>query len=208
MYLSKLKQGKAETNVHYNTKIHIYHQLKQRLKSTKNPSKLKMKYVCNSKVKWGMEYPLWTCNNHRMLDLMDYRDVHVEYTVPSIGRFDIAVTGQTPDDLIGVVEVCHTSPMTPDKIARLNKDQIPWVEIKAEHFFYTDLIYKNEVIVPKWNPDIALPAIDSIFHQYHWTCSHCEKPGKIELLRVLSIVDIYKDTLVKGDRHITRKVQR
>ena len=49
-----------------------------------------------------------------------------------IGRYraDIGVLEQ--DEIVGVIEVCHTHKNEPDKVAYYNKKRIPYLEIKAQ----------------------------------------------------------------------------
>lgn len=83
---------------------------------------------------------------------------------------------------IGVIEVLSTSEMSSDKINQLDKNNIPYVEVKVTKNFYSGPL--------AWTPDKPLVAWRC---STKWICDECHSSlqSRLKFTKLCAVVDIY-----------------
>ncbi|PRP87577.1 hypothetical protein PROFUN_04604 [Planoprotostelium fungivorum] len=160
-----------------------------------------MESLCKGKKNVNL-LPAYTCTNFRKIEnfFSGWETVHTEHSITGIGRFDIALEraksvrpegitkkelkiiedGEKVKNLVGVIEVLHTSEMKEQKVAELNRHRIPWVEAKATPF-----------LEKEWNG--KKPLLSFRMSGGDWKCQHCSQleEKQASLRSIPFIVDIY-----------------
>jgi hypothetical protein len=137
----------------------------------------------------------------------------MEYSVPSVGRFDLALVSEssnTPDKINGILEVLVTSPMTDSKVEQLKKRSLKWAEVQASvDFFRDDSTSTPASLRPNsgWKHEQPLPVIGT--SDGPWICDACKerKAEEIKFNWIGAVVDVYLSaTTYHGRGQIKRKV--
>ena len=200
----------GESLLHYRTKERLWSELKDQ-------SSLAIVKSCNSRNDPFAPalFPYWTCNQTKIEPnwLSGWNKAAMEYSVPSIGRFDLALVSETPkgpDIVNGILEVLVTSPMTDSKLTALKRKGIKWAEVQANvNFFRDDLTTPHAALRPSdsWKHEMPLPVIGS--SDGPWICDACQqrKAEDIKFTHISAVVDVYYSaTTYHGRGQIKRKV--
>lgn len=104
----------------------------------------------------------------------------LEYTGMKPFRFDVAYLHKESQELMGIVEVCHTSPNTESKNKAMRERQIPWVEVKTK-----ELLNKGE--------ELRVRVINSSMMMKNDRCVTCQKEYLEEQRHENNIEELKRD---------------
>lgn len=90
-----------ETQLHFRCKEYLASQL-----SSTATKRLVIAIRCSTRQRGAAVPPYWSCTEHRPALLAEnWAHVHTEFSVPRIGRFDVALLGANRK-LLAALEVC------------------------------------------------------------------------------------------------------
>jgi hypothetical protein len=148
--------SQPETAMHLNAKYHLQRELRR-------AENLLVTQRCAGMEFEGQYLPCPDDAKRKLIFSVGWENVEVEW---SIGRFRADVALRRGEETIAVIEVLVSHPSEPQKIGYLNRERIPWIEIRVTPEFYAG-----------GNPWTADKALDterqSKGHHGPWQCSFC-----------------------------------
>lgn len=208
--VESIYQPENETPLHYKTKQH----LSRELNKTRTISILK---TCSTRcnVDAPANWPYWSCTNTKKEEnwISGWNEAVPEAKIDKTNgmRADVGLL-DVNGNVVGVVEVLLSSPMTIKKLEDLSSRSIKWLEVKADiNFFRSKNLsfssLKHPQPPPPWSHNLPLPVIAT--SDGPWICETCQQtsPETISFEKILSIVDVYSSSTSKnGKAQIKRKV--